>query len=198
MKSIAALGVLFLAIGGTALAQNNYQLDPAHTSVRFSVKHMMVSQVHGRFDKVNGTSAYDPKNPGFDKLEATVDLGSVNTDQPQRDADLKSPNFFDVAKFPTMTFRSTRIEKRGDQLVAVGDLTLHGVTKPLTLTIDQITPEVKDPYGMMRFGAHASGTLNRKEYGIVWNQTLDNGGAVVSDAITIELDAELVRPGAAK
>lgn len=196
MKRITAHCVLFLAIGGTAFAQNNYQLDPSHSSARFAVKHMMISQVHGLFQKVSGTASYDQKNPDSNKLEATIEMGSVDTNEPKRDADLKSPNFFDVAKFPTMIFRSTRFEKRGNQLVAIGTLAMHGVTKPLTLSIEQITPEVKDPYGMMRFGAHATGTLNRKDYGITWNQTLDNGGAVVSDEVTLELDAELVRPPA--
>ena len=194
MKRIETAFILFLATGGTVFAHNSYQLDPAHSSARFAVKHMMVSHVPGEFQKVSGTASYDPKNPSFDKLEATVELNSVTTNQAQRDADLKSPNLFDVTKFPAMTFRSTRIEKRGDQLIAIGALSLHGVTKPLTLHIDRITPEVKDSYGMMRFGAHASGTLNPKDYGITLNQMLDNGGAVVGDEINIELDAELVRP----
>ena len=185
-------------LAGSAAAQNSYQIDPAHTSAKFAVKHMMISEVHGRFDKVSGSAIYDPNNPAADKLDASIELGSVDTDQPQRDADLKSPNFFDTAKFPAMTFRSTRFEKHGKQLVVVGELNLHGMTKPLTLTVDQISPEVKDPYGMLRFGAHASGLINRKDFGITWNQTLDNGGAVVADEIRIELDAEFARPGAAK
>lgn len=188
---------LLAATAGSASAQNSYQIDPAHTSAKFAVKHMMISEVHGRFDKVSGTATYDPSNPAADKLEANVELDSVNTNQPQRDADLKSPNFFDAAKYPTMTFRSSHFEKRGKQLVIVGELTLHGVTKPLTLTADEVSSEVKDPYGMFRFGAHAVGTLNRKDFGITWNQTLDNGGAVVADQIQIELDAEFARPGAA-
>ncbi len=197
MKLWFTIGSLaFLA--GSAAAQNSYQIDPAHTSAKFAVKHMMISEVHGRFNKVSGSATYDPNNVAADKLDASIDLGSVDTDQPQRDADLKSPNFFDTAKFSTMTFRSTRFEKRGKQLVIVGELNLHGVTKPLTLTVDQISPEVKDPYGMLRFGAHASGVINRKDFGITWNQTLDNGGAVVADEIKIELDAEFARPGAAK
>ena len=194
MKNHLALAASLVALGSPLFAQNVYQLDPAHSSARFAVKHMTVSEVHGEFDKVSGAVSYDPKNVSGDKLEATIELGSVNTNQPQRDADLKSPNFFDVAKFPTMTFRGTHFERRGNELIATGDLTLHGVTKPLTLVISQITPEVKDPYGMQRFGAHASATLNRKDFGITWNQTLDNGGSIVSDEVVINLDAEFVRP----
>ena len=197
MKLWFTFGSLALLVG-SAVAQNSYQIDPAHTSVKFAVRHMMISEVHGRFDKVSGSATYDPSNPAADKLDTSIELGSVDTDQPQRDADLKSPNFFDTAKFPTMTFRSTRFEKRGKDLVILGELNLHGVVKPLTLTVDQISPEVKDPYGMLRFGAHASGVINRKDFGISWHQTLDNGGAVVADEIRIELDAELARPGAAK
>ena len=197
MKAFLTIGLL-AASAGIAAAQNNYQIDPAHTSAKFAVKHMMISEVHGRFNKVSGSATYDPSNPAADKLDASIQLDSVDTDQPQRDADLKSPNFFDTAKFSTMTFHSTRFEKRGKQLVIIGELNLHGVTKPLTLTVDQVSPEVKDPYGMLRFGAHASGVINRKDFGITWNQTLDNGGAVVADEIRIELDAEFARPGAAK
>ena len=193
MKRVAGSCLLFFAIGGTAFAQNNYQLDPSHTSARFGVKHMMISQVHGLFHKVSGTAAYDPKSPESDKLEATIEMASVDTNEPKRDGDLKSPDFFDVAKFPTMVFRSTRFEKRGNQLVAIGTLTLHGVTKPLTLTIEQITPGVKDPYGMMRFGAHATGTLNRKDYGITFNAALETGGVLVSDKIGLEFDISAIK-----
>lgn len=184
-----------LAMGGsvTVAAQHLYNIDPTHSSAQFSATHMMISQVHGEFQKVSGTVYFDAAKPENDKIDATIDAASVSTRDEKRDGHLKSPDFFDAAKYPTLTFKSTSASMENGKLLVKGDLTIHGVTKAVVLTVDGPSAEIKDPYGMMRVGASASTKINRKEFGLVWNKTLDGGGVMVGDEVPITIDVELVR-----
>jgi polyisoprenoid-binding protein YceI len=172
-----------------------YQIDSAHTHAQFKVRHMMVSNVKGDFDKVTGTVEYDEANPAASKINVTVDVASISTREPQRDADLKSAAFFDVEKFPTITFVSTGVVKSGDDTFeVVGDLTIHGVTNAVDLDVEDLTPEVKDPFGMFRRGASAKTTILRSDFGLKYNAILETGGVVIGDEVHITIDIELTRP----
>ncbi len=187
--------ILSAAWAASAAAQTTYQIDPAHSAANFTVRHMMVSNVHGQFTGLKGALALDDKDVTKSKVDATVDTNTVNTGTPGRDADLRSPNFFDVVQFPTMSFHSTKVEKASDgKLRVTGDLTMHGVTKPVTFEVDGPMGPVKG-MGGTRVGFTATTKINRKDFGINWNKMLDNGGAVVSDEVSIELDAEFVNRG---
>lgn len=170
-----------------------YQIDPAHSGAQFTVKHLMISNVRGQFSKVTGTVVYDPNNLKASSIKATIDVSTVDTRDAQRDGHLKSPDFFDVAKFPSIAFESTKLYKEGDKLKAAGNLTIKGVTKPATLTITGPSPEIKDPFGNLRLGANATTVINRQDFGVSWNKNLDGGGVMVSDSVTIDLDIELTR-----
>ncbi len=183
----------FLLLSASAVHGAEYKIDPAHSAAEFSVRHMMVSNVKGQFSKVTGDIVYDAANLSASKVDAVIDTTTVDTREPKRDGHLKSPDFLDVAKYPTMTFKSTKLEKSGDKLLIKGDLTIHGVTKPVTLTVDGPTSEIKDPYGNLRFGAAATTHISRKDWGLVWNSALESGGVVVGDDVTITLDIEAVK-----
>jgi len=191
------LKVLALALSGVlsapAFAQaGTWEVDPVHTAIEFSVRHMMVSTVKGQFEKVKGTLELDDKDVTKSTVEVTIDLASVNTHEPKRDTHLKSPDFFDVAKFPTATFKSTKVQKAGkNKLKVTGDLTLHGVTKPVVLDVEGPTPAFKTPYGTMVRGVHATAKIDRKDFAISWNTVLDNGGLGVGNEVSLELNAEL-------
>jgi polyisoprenoid-binding protein YceI len=176
-----------------ALARaSTWDIDPAHTSVGFGVKHMMVSTVKGEFAKVKGTLELDEKDITKSTVEVTIDLDSVNTREPKRDGHLKSPDFFDVAKYPTATFKSTKVQKAGkDKLKVTGDLSMHGVTKPIVLEVEGPTAASKTPFGTTVRGVHATAKLDRKDFGIGWNKVLDNGGVLVGNEVTLDLGAEL-------
>jgi polyisoprenoid-binding protein YceI len=176
-----------------AAAQHLYKIDPIHSSAQFSVTHMMISKVNGEFQKVSGTVYFDPAKPENDKIDAIIDTTTVSTRDEKRDGHLKSPDFFDVAKFPTLTFKSTSASMDNGKLLVHGDLTLHGVTKPVTLTVEGPSAEIKDPYGMFRVGASATTKIDRKDFGLVWSKTIDGGGAVVGDDVNINIDVELAR-----
>jgi polyisoprenoid-binding protein YceI len=152
----------------------------------------MLSTVRGAFEKVSGTLELDDKDVTKSKLEVVIDAASINTREPKRDAHLKSPDFFDVAKTPTITFKSTKIEKgeRG-KLKVSGDLTMRGQTHPVTLTVDSFTAPMKNPWGIPVRGVSATGKLSRKDWGLTWNKTLEAGGVLVSDEIELQIDAEL-------
>ena len=189
--------VLALAISGalsaSAFAQaSTWEVDPAHTAVEFSVRHMMVSTTKGQFEKVKGTLDFNDKDVTKSTVEVTIDLASVNTHEPKRDTHLKSPDFFDIAKFPTATFKSTKVQKLGkNKLKVTGDLTLHGVTKPVVLDVEGPTPAFKTPFGTTVRGIHATGKIDRKDFEIGWNKVLDNGGVVVGNEVSLELNSEL-------
>jgi polyisoprenoid-binding protein YceI len=171
-----------------------WQLDPAHTHVAFAVKHLMIATVRGRFSDVAGTVSVPGEDFSRARIEATIGVASIDTREPQRDAHLKSPDFFDAEKHPTMTFRCRRVEhapQDGDRYRLIGDLTLRGVTKEIVLeaTLEGLA---KDPYGNERAGFTATGTISRKEFGLAWNQLLETGGVVVGDEVKMAIDAEIV------
>jgi polyisoprenoid-binding protein YceI len=173
---------------------STYQIDPAHTSAQFKVRHMMIANVKGEFDKVSGTVIYDPANPGASSVEASIDVASVSTRDEQRDAHLKSADFFDVEKFPAITFKSKKVTVTGnDSFTVAGDLTIHGVTKEVDLKVEELTEETKDPWGNLRRGASAQTRINRKDFGMTFNMALDTGGFMVGDVVDLTIDVELVR-----
>ena len=174
-----------------------YNIDTQHSAAQFKVRHMMIANVKGEFDKVSGTVEFDPSNLAISKAEATIDVASISTRETDRDNHLKSPDFFDVAKFPTITFKSTSISPvSGDDEVqyrVIGDLTIHGVTKSVTLDVESITDEVKDPWGFMRRGATAITRINRGDFGLTFNMVLEAGGVMVGEKVDITLDLEMTR-----
>jgi polyisoprenoid-binding protein YceI len=191
-SSLIALA-LMIAVPLAASA-DTWQIDPVHTTVEFTVRHMMISNVRGLFTKVAGTITAKDNDPASVKVEATIDTSSIDTRSADRDADLKSANFLDVAKYPTMTFKSKKIESAGTgRWKMVGDLTLHGVTKEVTLEVEGPTAPIKDPYGNTRAGASATTKINRKDFGLAWNKALEAGGAVVGNEVTVSIDVEAVK-----
>jgi polyisoprenoid-binding protein YceI len=170
-----------------------YEIDPTHSSVHFSVRHLMVSNVRGEFSKVSGTIQFDPQNPSASSLDATIDAASINTRDEQRDGHVKSADFLDVEKFPTIVFHGKKIEPHADGGKVTGDLTIHGVTHEVTLDVEGPAPEIKDPWGKQRIGASATAKISRKEFGLTWNAALETGGVMIGDEIKITIDVEAVR-----
>jgi polyisoprenoid-binding protein YceI len=172
-----------------------YQIDPRHSSAGFAVTHLMISTVRGVFHGVNGTVVWDDTNPANSTVNVTIDATTVDTQEPGRDTDLKSPNFFDVAKFPAITFKSTKVEQDGPgKLKVAGDLTVHGVTKQVVLETSAPKAPIKDPWGLTRTAVSGTTKLNRKDFGLVWNKNLDGGGVMIGDDVDITLDVEMVIP----
>jgi polyisoprenoid-binding protein YceI len=171
-----------------------WNIDPAHSVAEFKVKHMMIANVKGHFTKVSGTLVRDESDPANDRVEATVDATSVHTRDEQRDAHLKSADFFDVEKFPTLHFKSSGISiVRDGELSVEGDLTIHGVTRKVRFAVEGPTPPTKDPWGNTRVAISASTKINRKDFGLTWNAALETGGILVGDEVTITLDVEFVK-----
>ena len=192
MKRIAPIGAaLALALPGLAFgAASNWQIDSAHTHAIFGVKHLVISTVKGELGKVTGTVVLDDADIAKSKVEATVDVTGINTREPKRDEDLRSANFFDAAKYPTVTFKSNRVEKAGDgKLKVTGELTMHGVTTPVTLDVTGPTPEIKDPWGNVKRGVSATAKINRKDFGLTYSKAIE-AGPVVGDEVAIEIEAE--------
>jgi len=158
----------------------------------------MISNVTGSFTKVNGSVELNESDMTKSQVDAVIDVSSVDTRVPDRDNDLRSPNFFDVAKYPTMEFKSKRITKSGDRLQMVGDLTLHGTTREVTLDVDGPTAQIEDPWGSVRRGFSATTTINRKDFGVLYNHLMKGGEAVVGDAVKIQIDVEIKRPKGVK
>jgi polyisoprenoid-binding protein YceI len=175
------------------MSQANYQIDSAHSAAHFSVRHMMISNVRGEFSKLSGTLTYDPANPAASTLDASIEVSSVNTRDAQRDAHLRSPDFFDAERYPLLTFHGKEIAASGGELTLKGDLTMHGVTREIVLSVEGPTPEHKDPWGNLRIGATATAKLNRKDFGLNWNAALETGGVLVGEDIKITLDIEAIR-----
>jgi polyisoprenoid-binding protein YceI len=200
-RLFAVAGTLaFLAAAAPLFAEgNNWQIDPAHTNTQFAVKHMMVSTVRGQFNKTSGTATWDGKDFTTASVEIAIDAASINTREPRRDDHLRSADFFDVAKFPTLTFKSTKIQQVAPGKVKMtGDLTIHGVTKSVVLDVDGPSAPLKEQNGGVRVGASATTTINRKDFGLTWNRAIEAGGVVVSDEVAITIDVELVnRPAVA-
>lgn len=192
------LTAAFLTINASvALAQHTYEIDTAHSSAQFSVRHMMVSNVKGEFSKVSGTVVFDAKNPAASTIKAVVDVTTISTREPKRDAHLKSPDFFDAAKYSSITFQSKSVTSANGKLQVRGDLNMHGVTREVLLTVEPLSAEIKDPYGMLRVGTTASTKISRKDWGLTWNAALETGGVVVGDEVAITLDIEMTRKAVA-
>jgi len=171
-----------------------WEMDPAHSSFQFKIRHLTVSNVKGDFSKSRGVVVIDDKDITQLRVEVTIDAGSVNTGHAQRDEHLRGPDFFEVAKHPTITFVSRKVIKAdGDRLKVTGDLTIHGVTREITVDVEGPTAEVKDPWGNFRRGATATAKINRKDFGLTWDKVLDSGGLVVGDEVNIYVEVELVR-----
>lgn len=187
-RIVRSLTIALVALPAFAFAADTWNIDPAHTQTAFSVKHLMISTVRGEFDKTAGKIVIDEGDLTKSTVEATIEIGSISTRDEKRDAHLKSPDFFDVAKFPTITFKSTKVEKAGEGLKVTGDLTMHGVTKAAVLDVTGPTKEIKDPWGLSRRGVSASTKVNRKDFGVSYGPD-----AMVSDVVTVSIDAELVK-----
>jgi polyisoprenoid-binding protein YceI len=191
-RSSALVFALSSLVSGAAHA-SAWVLDGDHTTVGFAVKHMMVTDVKGTFDKVSGTVEIDEKDPSKSKVEVEIDAASVNTRNAKRDEHLRSPDFFDTAKHAKLTFKSTKVEIAKDGSMKItGDLTLHGVTKSVTLAAAPLSAEVKDPWGGTHRGTTATTKINRKDFGLAWNKALETGGVVVGEDVLIELQVELL------
>ena len=177
-----------------AAATSTWQIDPAHTAAQFAVKHMMISTVRGEFKGVTGAVVWDDADITKSSVNVTIDAATVNTGEPKREADLRSDHFFEVAKYPTITFKSTRVEPAGaGKLNVTGDLTIHGVTKQVVLDVAGPSAAVKDPMGNSRAAISASTKINRQDFGVKWNATMDGGGVVVGDDVNITIDLEMIK-----
>lgn len=173
-----------------------YVIDPSHSTAGFKVRHLMVSNVRGEFSDVAGTVVFDAEDPANSKVEAAIDATTIQTREPQRDQHLKSADFFDVEKFPKITFISKKVAPVGEgEWRVVGDLSIHGVTKEVVLDVEGPTPEVKDPWGNIKIGATATTKVNRKDFGLGWNVALEAGGVLVGDEVAIQLELEMTRQG---
>ncbi|MEZ5354515.1 MAG: YceI family protein [Bryobacteraceae bacterium] len=180
-------------LAASAVSGATYQIDAGHSSAQFSVRHMMVSNVKGTFGNITGSIEWDPAQPETSKVTASIDVKTIDTRQAKRDADLRSEQFFDVAKYPAMTFASKSVSKAGGKILVKGDLTMHGVTREVTLTLDDPPAEIKDPRGGYRLGASASTRISRKEWGLTYSPVLEAGGVTIGDEVTITLDIEATR-----
>jgi polyisoprenoid-binding protein YceI len=177
-----------------AAANSNWQIDSAHSSAQFSVRHMAISTVRGAFSKVTGSIVFDDKDVSKSTIDVTIDANSVDTRVPDRDNDLRSEKFFDVAHYPSITFKSRKVEQLAPgKLKVTGDLTIRGTTKEVVLDVEGPTAPMKDPWGNTRTAANATTKINRQDFGVKWNATLDNGGVVVGDDVSIIIDVELVK-----
>ena len=193
-KMITSLStIIALALPAFAFA-STWTIDSDHSNVGFKVRHLMVSNVKGSFEKHTGTVEIDDKDITKSKVEVSIDTNSINTNVQKRDEHLRSADFFNVAKFPTMTFVSKKVATAGkDNLKVTGDLTLHGVTRQVVLDVEGLSKESKDPWGNMRRGATATTTINRKDFGLVWNKALETGGVAVGEEVTITLEIEMIK-----
>jgi polyisoprenoid-binding protein YceI len=174
-----------------------WEIDPVHSQAVFSVKHLMITTVRGQFNVLRGKLDIDEQQPENSWVEAEVDAASIDTRDEKRDAHLRSPDFFDAEKYPTITFKSTKVESVGDNEYRVtGNLTMHGVTKEVTFAAEY-SGQLKDPYGLQRAGLSAKTTINRKNFDLNWNAVLETGGVAVSDIVTIEIDLAAVQKAVA-
>lgn len=171
-----------------------WNFDPVHTTAEFKVRHMMITNVKGHFKPVTGVLTLDDDDITRSHVEASIDAASIDTREPDRDTHLKSADFFDVEKFPTLTFTSTRVTRKGDEELEVeGDLTIHGVTRKVTFAVEGPTAPGKDPWGNTRIGFSATTKVNRKDFGLTWNAALETGGILVGEDVTITLDVQALK-----
>ncbi len=189
----AALAVSALVIPGLAAGGSTWQIDPAHSNAQFVVRHMAISNVQGDFTKISGTVEYDEKDVAKSSVNATIDVSSIDTRVPARDKDLKSAQWFDVDKYPTITFHSKKTWKDGDGLKVLGDLTIHGVTKEVTLDVSAPSAAIQDSWGNSRRGLSASVKITRQDFGLVFAGKTPGGDATVGDSVAITLDVEITQ-----
>jgi polyisoprenoid-binding protein YceI len=197
-KPLAVIAVLpsLVAVFSPALPAQpvQWRIDPLHSSAQFSVRHMMISTVRGQFGGVKGVMTYDPKNPAASSVEATIDCTTVNTGEPKRDSDLKTAEFFDVKRYPVMTFKSKRVDVAGaGKLRVTGDLTINAITRQVVLEVEGPTAPIRDTQGREKIGVSGTAKVSRKEYGILYNPIMESGGVAVSDEVTIVLEIELIK-----
>ena len=197
---IRGIGILAMLLALPAGAANTtWKIDPAHSAAHFSVRHLGISNVRGDFTKIAGAVQLDDQDITKSTVEVTIDVSSVDTRVADRDKDLRSERFFDVANYPTLTFKSKKIEQVGEgKLKVTGDLTIRGVTKEVVLEVEGPTAPIKDPWGNQRTAVTGSTKVNRQDFGVKWNAKLDNGGVVVGDEVAITFDIELVKAASAK
>ena len=179
------------------MATQRYTIDPSHSGIHFTVRHLVISKVRGAFGRWQGTVDFDDKDLASSKVSAVIEAASIDTREPKRDEHLRSADFFDVERFPELRFESTSIERDGDEYRVHGDLTIHGVTHPVLLAVEALGGG-KDPWGNERLGFQARTTISRKDFGLTWNQALEAGGVLVGDKIEIELDVQAVKARAAQ
>ena len=188
-----ALSTALLLSGATPALATSWDLDGAHSDVSFKVRHMAVSYTRGQFQTVKGTLQLDERDITRSKVTIEIDVASLSTDNDKRDGHLRSPDFFDAAKFPKLTFVSTSVRRAGKGLAVQGNLTMHGVTRPVTLSVGEISETVKGPYGFLRKGFAATATIDRRDFGLTWSQTMETGGLVVGHDVKIAIEAEFLR-----
>lgn len=190
---MTAVVMMLATVPGLAQV-STWEIDSAHSGAHFSVRHLMIATVRGEFRKVTGMINMDEKDIGKSSVEAVIDATTIDTREERRDNDLKSANFFDVAKFPTITFKSKSVTRQGEgKFKVAGDLTLHGVTKPVILDVEGLTNQVKDQRGNVKTGAAVTTKINRSDFGLTWNRAVEAGGVAVSDEVGIIIDLELVK-----
>ena len=176
------------------MSATTYQIDPSHSAAYFKVRHLTIANITGEFGKVTGSVTFDSDNPAASSVEASIEVASLYTRDGNRDNHLKAADFLDAEKHPNITFQSKSVASSGkDSFSVTGDLALHGVTKPVTVAVQGLGGEVKDPWGNLRLGAEAKTRLSRKDFGLTWNATIESGGFLISDEVDISLDIELVR-----
>ena len=191
-RLVYSLALVIGLLAPTLGRAETWDLDPQHSSVAFAVRHMMISTVHGQFRTFSATATGDPAEPEKATIEATIDVASIDTGNEKRDTHLKSPEFFDVAQFSKMTFKSKKIEKAGtDKYKVTGDLTMHGVTKEVVLEVEGPTKPIT--MGNTKAGAHATARIKRKDFGITWNKAMDGGGVVVGEDVDVTIEAEAIK-----
>lgn len=176
------------------MSTTTWNLDPAHSTAEFKVRHMMISWVKGKFTGLSGALTLHESDHAYSGVEATIDVATISTGADDRDNHLKSADFFDAAQFPSITFKSTKVESKGKGTLSVtGNLTMHGVTKPVTFAVEELSEPSKDPWGNQRIGIEASTRINRKDFGLNWNAALETGGVLVGEDVTITLDVQFVK-----
>ncbi|HEX3435264.1 MAG TPA: YceI family protein [Pseudacidobacterium sp.] len=183
-----------MASTSTPASLITWKIDPAHTAAEFKVKHMMIANVKGTIKGITGDLTEHTTDASLSSIEATLDVSTLNTGEPQRDAHLKSADFLELEKYPTIIFKSTQVErKREEEYAVTGDLTIHGVTRPVTLAVEGPTLPQKDPWGNVRIGLEATTKIDRKDFGLIWNAALETGGILVGDTVQITIEAEFIK-----
>ena len=174
--------------------KTTYEIDPAHSNVSFSIRHLMVTNVRGSFRGVKGTVSYDPDNPSATTVQAVIDASTLSTNDNERDTHVKGADFLDVERYPNIEFTSTGAKKTGDsELEISGSLTVHGVTKPVVLKVEELSSEAKDPWGNTRIGASVKSKIKRSDFGLKWNAPLETGGVLVGDDVKLDFDLEFIK-----